>query len=235
VNARDAMPDGGALTIAVAAAEVGRGKKLAAGRYIRLAVSETGCGMSPETLDRATEPFFSTKGIGKGTGLGLSMIHGLAAQLGGTLEISSTVDVGTTVEMWIPVAQAGASVAPTSESDGVLAAAAGVVLLVDDEDLIRTSTAQMLADMGYAVIEAASAAEALRLIDDPRIDLIVTDHLMPGMSGTELAREIQSRRPNLPILIISGFAEVEDLAPDLPRLMKPFRSAELATGLAALR
>ena len=190
--------------------------------------------MDAETLTRAVEPFFSTKGIGKGTGLGLSMIHGLAAQLGGTLELASTVGVGTTVEMWIPVANGEAAAAPAREAVAELAAGAGVVLLVDDEEVIRTTTAQMLADMGYTVLEATTAKEALSHLNDPRIDLLVTDHQMPGMSGTELAREAQARRPGLPILIISGFAEVEDVAPDLPRLMKPFRASELAAGLASL-
>jgi len=235
VNARDAMIDGGVLTISAREAEVGPGRKLAAGNYIRLAVSDTGVGMDAETLERAVEPFFSTKGVGKGTGLGLSMIHGLAAQLGGTLELSSTVGLGTTIEMWIPVAKRGAATADAPEVEATLAAGAGTVLLVDDEDVIRTTTAQMLADMGYTVIEAASAKQAMFHITDPRIELILTDHLMPGMSGTQFAREAQARRPGLPILVISGFAEVEDIAPDLPRLMKPFRAAELAAGLASLR
>jgi PAS domain S-box-containing protein len=234
VNGRDAMADGGVLTVSVRSAHVGAGHRLSPGQYIRLGVSDTGCGMDPVTLARAAEPFFSTKGIGKGTGLGLSMIHGLAAQLGGAMELSSTVGVGTTVEIWLPVTQGEALIAAARETDGAVAAGAGVVLLVDDEDLIRTSTAQMLGDMGYVVIEVASAREALPHLDDPRIDLMITDHLMPGMSGTELAREAQAKRPNLPILIISGFAEVEDVAPDLPRLMKPFRASELAAGLATL-
>jgi PAS domain S-box-containing protein len=234
VNARDAMVDGGVLTVSVRSAEVGRGRRLAAGRYIRLAVSDTGSGMDPETLARAVEPFFSTKGIGKGTGLGLSMIHGLAAQLGGTLDLASTVGMGTTVEMWIPVATADAAAAPIREAEGELAAGAGMILLVDDEEVIRTTTAQMLADMGYVVVEASSAKEALSHLADPRIDLLITDHLMPGMSGTQLAREAQAKRPGLRTLIISGFAEVDDVAPDLPRLMKPFRASELAAGLALL-
>ncbi len=234
VNARDAMADGGVLTISARAAVAGPGNKLAAGRYVRLAVSDTGIGMDAETLAHAVEPFFSTKGIGKGTGLGLSMIHGLAAQLGGTLELASTVGVGTTIEMWIPVAERGAVAPPVREADRELAAGAGTVLLVDDEEVIRITTAQMLADMGYAVIEVSSAKEALAHLSDPRIDLLVTDHLMPGMSGTDLARQARAKRPGLPILIISGFAEVEDIAPDLPRLMKPFRAVELAAGLASL-
>jgi CheY-like chemotaxis protein len=235
VNARDAMAEGGVLTIGARVGEVGPGRKLSPGQYIRLAVSDTGAGMDADTLARAVEPFFSTKGVGKGTGLGLSMIHGLAAQLGGTLELASTVGVGTTIEMWIPVANAGAAAALTRAAPGEMASGAGTVLLVDDEDVIRNTTSQMLADMGYTVIEASSAKEAMPHLGDRRIDVIVTDHLMPGASGTEFAREAQARRPGLPILIISGFAEVEDIAPDLPRLMKPFRAAELAHGLASLR
>jgi PAS domain S-box-containing protein len=235
VNARDAMPDGGVLTISVRCADVERSSKLPAGRYLRVAVSDTGIGMDAETLARAIEPFFSTKGVGKGTGLGLSMIHGLTAQLGGTLELASAVGVGTTVEMWLPVATSAPHSEPAREAETIPGAGAGAVLLVDDEELIRTTTAQMLADMGYSVIEASSANDALTHLADPRIDLIVTDHLMPGMTGTEFAREAQGRRPGVPILIISGFAEVEDIAPDLPRLMKPFKAAELAAGLASLR
>lgn len=233
VNARDAMEDGGTLTVSARATEAKASGRLRPGRYVRLAVSDTGSGMSAETLSRAIEPFFSTKGIGKGTGLGLSMIHGLTAQLGGTLELSSTPGVGTTVEMWLPVARTEAADAPVAPTEEVTPGA-GVVLLVDDEDLIRTSTAQMLADLGYVVVEANSARAALRLLDDARVDLIITDHLMPGMTGTELAREAQGHRPNLPVLIISGYADLEDVAPDLPRLTKPFLEAELAGALAAL-
>ena len=234
VNARDAMPEGGVLTISARCAEVGDAKKLAKGRYVLLAVSDTGCGMDAETLARATEPFFSTKGVGKGTGLGLSMIHGLAAQLGGALELSSTPGIGTTVEVWLPIASGPAEQWSLHHAGDSVGAQAGVVLLVDDEDLIRATTAQMLSDMGYTVIETDSAKEASRYLADPRLDLVVTDHLMPGMSGAELAREVQARRPGLQVLLISGFAEVEDLAPDLPRLMKPFRAAELAAALASL-
>jgi PAS domain S-box-containing protein len=234
VNARDAMADGGTLTLGAQFGVVPSRHKLAPGRYVRLSVSDTGTGMDAATLAKAIEPFFSTKEIGKGTGLGLSMIHGLAAQLGGALDLSSTVGVGTTVDMWLPVAEDGAAVAQSHEELSVTTGA-GIVLLVDDEDLIRASTAQMLADLGYEVIEAASAKMGLHHLEDGRIDLVVTDHLMPGMTGAEFAREVQAKRPGLPILIISGFAELEDLAPDLPRLTKPFRQGELAAGLAALR
>jgi PAS domain S-box-containing protein len=236
VNARDAMPDGGRLTISARCDRVEGRAARPSGGYVVLSVSDTGVGMDAETLSRAVEPFFSTKGVGKGTGLGLSMIHGLAAQLGGWLELASTRGVGTTVEMWLPVApkvDAPASMRPEPEAPA--GEGAGVVLLVDDEDLIRGATSQMLADLGYTVLEAGSAREGLEHLRDPRVRLVVTDHLMPGMTGTELAREIQAVRPSLPILIISGYADLDDVAPDLPRLMKPFREAELSAALTALR
>jgi PAS domain S-box-containing protein len=235
VNARDAMPDGGTLSIAVRATVLDAKSKLKPGRYVVLTVADTGVGMDAETLEKAIEPFFSTKGIGKGTGLGLSTIHGLAAQLGGWLDITSAPGVGTRVEVWLPAAEtnfvAPALAAPEPEAN----LGAGLVLLVDDEDLIRATTAQMLADLGYTVIEVSSAREALTRLSDPRLMLVVTDHLMPGMTGTELAREIQATLPRMPILIISGYADLEDVAPDLPRLTKPFRESELAAALAAMK
>jgi PAS domain S-box-containing protein len=235
VNARDAMPDGGTLTIGACAAVSEGTATLAPGDYVMLSVSDTGIGMSAETLSRAVEPFFSTKGVGKGTGLGLSMIHGLAAQLGGTLELSSTLGLGARVDMWLPVARGEGAVAtaPTG-SIPETAHGAGVALLVDDEDLIRDSTAQMLADLGYEVVEASSGKEALARLEDPRLTLVITDHLMPGITGAELAREIQARAPGLRILIISGFSELDEIAPDLPRLTKPFRQSELAAALRSL-
>ena len=191
--------------------------------------------MDTATLARAVEPFFSTKGIGKGTGLGLSMVHGLAAQLGGGLKIDSKPGQGTTVELWLPVSSTG--VEPEGDAANALSAPAGrgTVLLVDDEILVRMSTADMLSDLGFAVIEAGSAEEALELIrDGTQYDLIVTDHLMPGMTGVELAREVTRLSPDTPVLLVSGYAEVEGIAPNLPRLTKPFRNADLAASLSAL-
>jgi CheY-like chemotaxis protein len=190
--------------------------------------------MDAETLARAVEPFFSTKGIGKGTGLGLSMVHGLAAQLGGVVSLASELGRGTTVDLWLPM-----SAEPLAEGDErptlPASKARGRALLVDDEELVRMSTADMLADLGFEVVEAGSAEEALRLLQNaPMPDLLVTDHLMPGMSGADLAREARLIKPDLPILIVSGYAEVEGIAPDLPRLTKPFRNAELAERLADL-
>lgn len=237
VNARDAMPDGGTLRISVRAATIGRQHRsnLKPGPYLHLSVADSGTGMDEVTLSRAIEPFFSTKGIGKGTGLGLSMVHGLATQLGGALTIHSTPGVGTNVELWLPQGDAQTGTPLALERAPALAARRGTVLLVDDEDLVRLSTAEMLIELGHEVVEAGSAEEALRLLNGGLFpDLVVTDHLMPGMSGTELARRIQAERPNVKVLIVSGYAEAVGIAPDLPRLTKPFRNLELAASLDSL-
>jgi CheY-like chemotaxis protein len=231
------MPNGGSITISVRAENVGRrhSSQLAPGDYLRLSVSDTGVGMDEATLKRAIEPFFSTKGIGKGTGLGLSMVHGLAAQLGGAMTISSSPQVGTRVDLWLRVAQEPAEEirAKTAPAESM---ATGTVLLVDDEELVRTSTAEMLSDLGYAVVEAASAEEALRLVEEGfRPDLLVTDHLMPGMDGVELARVLKKEDPALRSLIISGYAEFQGVAPGLPRLEKPFRRSDLEQVLVPVK
>jgi CheY-like chemotaxis protein len=236
VNARDAMPDGGSLIIAAReeALTDGVALKLEPGRYVRLSVSDSGVGMDAATARRSIEPFFSTKGVGRGTGLGLSMVHGLAAQLGGAMRIESRLGLGTTVELWLPVADAEAPEAERS-SRVVSAATAGTALLVDDEELVRASTSEMLSELGYVVTEAASAEEALRHIDNGlAADVVVTDHLMPGLTGTEFARVLKERQPAAKVLVISGYAEDTGIAPDLPRLTKPFRQAELAESLADL-
>ena len=237
VNARDAMPEGGVLTISAHLETVAARERaeLTPGVYLRLRVADTGIGMAPDVRNRAVEPFYSTKGIGKGTGLGLSMVHGLVAQLGGAMAIDSAPGAGTRVDLWLP---ASAQPAPRSmrpaESLPIIHAR-GIALLVDDEELVRTSTADMLVQLGYDVIEAPSAEDALTIIQSGRrIDLLVTDHLMAGISGAELARILRDIRPDLPILIVSGYAEVAEMAPDVPRLAKPFRQADLAASVAAL-
>jgi PAS domain S-box-containing protein len=234
VNARDAMPDGGTLRLSVSAEQVDPGHpRLKPGRYVRVSVADTGIGMDEATLQRAIEPFFSTKGIGKGTGLGLSMVHGLASQLGGSLLIHSQPGVGTNVEVWLPAS--ASAPADTASVDPIVAVTRGkgTALLVDDEELVRASTADMLIELGHEVIEADSAEAALRMIGcGLKPDLLVTDHLMPGMTGTELARRLQSEQPQLAVLIVSGYADAEGIAPDLPRLTKPFGSADLAAAVA---
>jgi CheY-like chemotaxis protein/two-component sensor histidine kinase len=236
VNGRDAMPDGGVLTIHVALERLGHehGPELQPGRYLRLCVHDTGVGMDEATRIKATEPFFSTKGVGRGTGLGLSMVHGLAAQLGGALSLESAPGEGTTVKIWLPLSDADPAT-PVSPTDPALGPHSGTVLLVDDETLVRSSTAEMLADLGYRVVEAEDAAQALRKLDEEiEIQILVTDHLMPEMTGAELVATAERRRPGLRSLIISGYAEAEGISPDLERLTKPFRQAELAEKILAL-
>ncbi|WP_207540949.1 PAS domain-containing protein [Sabulicella rubraurantiaca] len=237
VNARDAMPNGGMLTIE-AKREGVRGEhraKLQRGRYVVLCVTDTGVGMDETTVKRAVEPFFSTKGVGKGTGLGLSMVHGLTAQLGGGLTIDSALGRGTTIGLWLPVSAAPLEASEADASSPQIQKGRGLALLVDDEDLVRMSTADMLIDLGFEVIEAGSAEEACRLVEGGiRPALLVTDHLMPGMSGVDLARKLRASQADLPVLIVSGYAEAEGVTPDLPRLTKPFRNAELAERIASL-
>ncbi|MDT8759423.1 PAS domain S-box protein [Sphingomonas psychrotolerans] len=237
VNARDAMTLGGQLTIAAqresVRAQHPAGLKL--GHYVRLSVHDTGVGMDEVTLRRATEPFFSTKGIGKGTGLGLSMVHGLTAQLGGGLTIESTQGAGTTVTLWLPISAVPIEEEEQSPDRVEKPLGRGIALLVDDEELVRMSTADMLNDFGFEVIESSSAEEALGLIEAGMTpDLLVTDHLMPGMNGADLARQARTLHPALRILVVSGYAEAEGIAPDLPRLTKPFRNADLAASLKEL-
>lgn len=236
VNARDAMPEGGTLRISATRDSVRSPRgALRRGHYVRLSVADTGVGMDDATLARAVEPFFSTKGIGKGTGLGLSMAHGLAAQLGGALTISSQEGVGTDVELWLPISISAADIDDAPSDPTFVSAARGVVLLVDDEDVVRASTADMLEEFGYEVQQASSGDVALAMVADGlKPDLLVTDHLMPGMTGVQLASALRGVIPELPILIVSGYAEADGITPALPRLTKPFRMAELAERLAAL-
>ncbi|SFP47257.1 hybrid sensor histidine kinase/response regulator [Sphingomonas rubra] len=235
VNARDAMAEGGELTIGVHRRDIGDDDVagLRAGAYVDLSVVDTGTGMSAETIAKAIEPFFTTKGIGQGTGLGLSMVHGLAAQLGGALRIDSIVGEGTAMHLWLPVtaARPEAAEAPL-EIDAV---GRGTAMVVDDEDLVRQSTAHMMGELGYRVIEARSGEEALRLFADGEpIDVLVTDHLMPGMTGTELATTIRARNPQTRVLVVSGYADGKGISASLPRLAKPFRQSDLARTLAHL-
>ena len=236
VNARDAMTLGGTLRISAAAEtiEAGHRTALEPGPYIRLSVADSGVGMDEATLAKAIEPFFSTKGVGKGTGLGLSMVHGLASQLGGALKISSKPGFGTDIEVWLPV-NAGPSPLPEDVLPTAGPKLVGTALLVDDEALVRMSTADMLTDLGFAVVEATSAEEALLAIaKGVHFDLLVTDHLMPGMSGVDLADLVQKKRPGIPVLLVSGFAESEGVKSTMPRLIKPFRQVELAASLIGL-
>jgi signal transduction histidine kinase len=237
LNARDAMAYGGQLEIGgrYVGTTPDRPPELEPGQYVCIAVSDTGSGMDEDTLKRAAEPFFTTKGAGKGTGLGLSMVHGLAAQSGGAMRMTSQPGEGTTVELWLPVS--GETIAAeTSTLSGILGGAARPcrVLVVDDDPLVTESTAAMLEDLGHSVVEALSGPRAFDMLRlGAKVDVVVTDHAMPGMTGTELARQIHQIWPDLPVILATGYAELpngED--PRLPRLSKPYVQEELAQQIA---
>jgi PAS domain S-box-containing protein len=235
INARDAMPDGGSIDIKVGQYQVKKDATLKPGTYLKLSVIDTGTGMPPEILKRAIEPFFSSKPLGKGTGLGLSMVHGLVVQLGGTLQLSSTVGKGTTATMVLPVAAAVPEIqGPVSPAQKVKRSA--VILFVDDDPLIAMSTTEMLEDLGHRVIGASSGPHALDILKSEQpIDLMMTDHVMPGMTGLELAAASREVRPSLPILLATGYADLPEGAQvDLPRLAKPYHQDQLRDRLDQL-
>ena len=237
VNARDAMPDGGKLTISLSLEQAPAARDLAAGRYVRLCVSDTGCGMDPQTLNRAIEPFFSTKEVGKGTGLGLSMIHGLALQLKGALRLLSDVGRGTRAELWLPVAHGAAvATAPDSQPEADVGKRRLTLLFVDDDFLISLSTAALLEDLGHDVIKASSGPAALDVLNSGKpIDLLITDYAMPGMTGVQLAEAARKLRPDLPILLATGYADLPARARiELPRLSKPYQQNQLAERITSL-
>jgi CheY-like chemotaxis protein len=239
VNARDAMPGGGKLTVTarkewMASASDGG---LPPGSYVVLGVADTGKGMDEATLARAMEPFFTTKGVGKGTGLGLAMVHGFAAQSGGRLVLRSTPGAGTLAELWLPQADVGVpSALPASagpESTAPKPTRRLAVLVVDDDPLVLSSTAGMLEDLGHITIEAESGQEALDLVRaGRRFDLVVTDYAMPGMTGLQLAEELHRHRRQLPVVLATGYAELQGTAINrLTRLSKPFGQEALAEAI----
>ncbi|WP_349631223.1 PAS domain-containing protein [Bradyrhizobium sp. AUGA SZCCT0222] len=235
INARDAMPDGGPIDIRLDEQKITRDAVLKPGRYLRLSVVDTGTGMTSETLERAIEPFFSSKPLGKGTGLGLSMVHGLAVQLGGALRLASAVGKGTSATLILPIATAAPEVeAPAPATQGTKRSA--VILFVDDDPLIAMSTMEMLEDLGHHVIGANSGLHALDILrSEQPIDLMMTDHVMPGMTGIELAAATRQVRPSLPILLATGYAELPEGAQlDLPRLAKPYHQDQLRERLDQL-
>ncbi|RUZ98325.1 response regulator, partial [Mesorhizobium sp. M7A.F.Ca.US.001.02.1.1] len=236
VNARDAMPGGGTIVISTRMEQVGESKEagLAPGPYVCLSVADAGEGMDEETLARATEPFFTTKGVGKGTGLGLSMVHGMTEQMGGRLTLRSRKGAGTTAELWLPVATASSEVArgPDVLAEEAIETASLRILAVDDDALVLLNTAAMLEDLGHTVAEAHSAAAALRLLEEQPFDLVITDHAMPKMTGLQLSNTIKVQWPNVPVIIATGYAELPGTR-DIKILSKPFTEEELANAIAA--
>jgi CheY-like chemotaxis protein len=239
LNARDAMPSGGTLTISADEdAQTGNAADapLEPGDYVRIVIVDTGIGMDEATLAKATEPFFTTKGPGKGTGLGLSMVHGLAAQSGGRLCINSKPNAGTTLELWLPMAKAPAvtAIAEVQPLGATPYVGACKVLIVDDDHLVMTGISAMIEDLGHTPIEAHSAAEALgKLADGIDVDVVITDHAMPAMTGLQFARRVQETYPGLPIILATGYAEIpgDPASLGLLRLAKPCNQYEIATAI----
>lgn len=253
VNARDAMPDGGTLTIAVDNVQVAEREidDLPAGEYVRIAVSDTGVGISPENLERVFEPFFTTKPVGKGTGLGLSQMFGFARQSGGHAAIASTPGEGTSVTLFLPRLVAGAQEAPrplarTASAEVAAEAAAPAhaarahvgahILVVEDDPRVARSTIGALEELGYRPLGAGSGAEALAILAEERdVALVITDVMMPEMTGTELAARIRPIYPDLPILFVTGYVGEAGDAGGLAGsevLRKPFTVAALAEAVA---
>lgn len=238
VNARDAMPAGGTLTLQ-GEKEVVTGAHragLTPGEYACISVTDTGTGMDPQTLRMATEPFYSTKELGKGTGLGLSMVHGLAAQSNGGLHITSGPGEGTTVRLWLPLGSTVPLEEEERETDPEFTVTPLKILLVDDEDLVRSATSDMLLDAGHTVHQAHSRQGAIQAFEsDPSFDLLVTDYAMPLMSGAALIRKIKELSPKTKALLVTGYASATtDVPSGVPRIEKPFRAAELLKRIEAL-
>jgi PAS domain S-box-containing protein len=236
VNARDAMPQGGTLQVSARLESIEQaGETLADGSYVCLSIVDNGTGMDEQTLAHATEPFFTTKGAGKGTGLGLPMVHGLAAQSGGRLILRSSAGSGTTVELWLPTAQmdAGLLAGPGAPVSQVERAASMLIVAVDDDALVLEGTVSMLQDLGHRVLPANSGPQALEMIlKEADVSLLITDQMMPGMTGSELIEKIASVRPRVPAILATGFGEVPaDLDRMAVRLRKPYDQVELADAI----
>jgi len=235
LNARDAMPEGGHVIIAAANATLEDERGVKAGRYVELSVTDSGIGMSRDTLKRCLEPFYTTKPVGKGTGLGLSAVHGMAVQSGGRLDVTSEIGIGTRVTIFLPATDAVASEEMHVAEDREERLAHRRILVVDDEAIVATATSLMLEDLGHTVRWVTSGEAALdELRGDPTIDIVITDHVMPGMNGLAFVAKAKLVRPGMPVILATGFADVpaSELAA-IPRLAKPYGIGDLERILRA--
>ncbi|HVJ55265.1 MAG TPA: response regulator [Aliidongia sp.] len=240
INARDAMPSGGSVLIRTRNAWVAAGDGLAdlvPGEYVVLSVADTGTGMSAEVLARAFEPFFTTKEPGKGSGLGLSQIHGLAHQSGGTVRLLSRLGEGTEVQIYLPRTVGDTEKPAASEEEGARRQGAAMVLVVDDQEDVREVLTAQLETLGHRVVDAPDGRTALNYFAPgrERIDLMIVDYAMPGMTGLELARTVSHDRPDLSIIMVTGYADADLLArlDGLALVRKPYRLTELARHIDA--
>jgi CheY-like chemotaxis protein len=236
INARDAMPDGGVLTIATRNQTLGAGGHVPAGDYVAVSVADTGTGMTPDVLARVFEPFFSTKGPGRGSGLGLSQVHGLAAQSGGDVRVDSRPGEGTTVTLLLPRSPALPAALPATPIGRGSPRRRGRVLVVDDDADVRVLTGEMLTERGYSVALVADPLEALEMMrSDAGFDLLLVDYVMPGMDGCTLIRQVQAFRPAQRVLLMTGNAEFSDQSIGAENIIrKPFTIARLDARLEQL-
>jgi signal transduction histidine kinase/ActR/RegA family two-component response regulator len=239
INARDAMPKGGRLTIEtanVSAVPPQLASELGPGEYVSIAVADTGAGMPPEVLARAFEPFFTTKAQGKGTGLGLAQLYGFARQSGGAARIESREGEGTRVAIYLPRTEAAADMPGVAPPEPQAQRSARILLVDDDQD-VRTVAAAMVEELGYRVEAAESGEQALAMLGRQGFDLLITDVAMPGMNGVELARRARAIAPEMPVLFASGYADVETFGAELRTealLKKPYRVADLGTRIGRM-
>jgi CheY-like chemotaxis protein len=236
MNARDAMSKGGVIVIGARERAVTDEPGLKPGHYLCVTVADTGTGMDEATLQRAMEPFFTTKGIGKGTGLGLPMVHGMAQQSGGRLLLKSKPGLGTTAELYLPVALPDAA---SAEEDTAPRTATALgrklaILTVDDDPLVALNTSSLLEELGHKVYSVSSGTRALEILRrEENIDLLITDQAMPGMTGSELVSKIRAEKPAFPVILATGYAELPPgEGQGIPRLAKPFRQQDLAEAIA---
>jgi CheY-like chemotaxis protein len=244
INARDAMPRGGTLSIATANVEldehyVQTHRSVTPGPYVALTMTDTGRGMTPAVQARLFEPFFTTKGCGEGTGLGLASVHNTIVRSGGSITFSSEPGKGTVFTLYFPTAEATAVVAPAPPVDRT-PAGTETVLVVEDADGLRSLTMRLLQRQGYSVLGAANADEAVEVFErNPSIDVLLTDVVMPGASGSELTRQLVERRPTLKVVYMSGYTEdsiVQHgvLMPGIAFLHKPFTAGTLGRKIRAV-
>ena len=233
INARDAMPNGGSLTISSGARRIDQHPSLEAGDYVELTVSDTGFGMPAEVVDRAFDPFFTTKGVGKGTGLGLSQVYGMARQAGGEAYIQSEVGKGTTITLLLPRSEPASpgTVEPSASAEPEAAQTQSCILVVDDDPEVRSILVAALELLGHAVTAAADGRSGLEALDESKPDLMIVDFAMPGMNGAEVAEHARTRHPDLPIIFASGYADIAAIEGAAGRssriLRKPFDIGEL--------
>lgn len=229
INARDAMKGGGGLTFVAGCSDL-QPDFLAPGEYIRIAVTDTGEGMAPDLVAKVFEPFFTTKGV-KGNGLGLSQVYGMAQQSGGGARIVSEPGVGTTVEIWLRSAADSVAAEPVQQARMPLKTDPARILIVEDDDFVRASMVSSLEALGHQVTQAADGEAGLSALQQARPDLLITDYLMPGMTGAQLMLRTRAMFPDLPMIIATGYAdmkEIEQVLGDDIVLRKPFQLAELA-------